>query len=209
MDSRKHFSVSPRTPNWASRWGRALALGVAAPLGLILVQSVAPTIANANALRSCLSNPHASRSLAGTNPELKEAIRAWKRGDSVKATRCAEKVVRDSYRYQDRRTAHTFLCGLHREAGNGEISLQHCNLALEREHGRVWQHLANRGHTNLVMGRSQEAIIDFDAAIALLEAHAERPWRTLESAREALERLRAHRETAQQLVSRGAGVALR
>ena len=207
MDSRL-----PRNGFSGSRTGRArsgLAGALGLSLALLLVQGFMASGADASPRRSCLSNVHASRSSEGVNRELMESLWAWKQGNLAKAERCAKRVARYSHDDEHRTIAYSVLCGLYRDAGQAEVSLQYCNRAVERDRGRVWQHLANRAHTYLIMGRPQEATLDFDAAIVLLIPRAEQPSRRAEPAREALERLREHRPSAQQRSERGEEVAQR
>jgi len=205
MGKRENFAAVIRTRRqWVAR-----TLGLPAALALLFLQGFVAAGADANPRRSCLSNVHGSQSTDGLNQDLRESLRAWERGNQVKAFRCAERVLRSQSLREHRTAAYGVLCGLHREIGETEVALRHCNRAIARDGGRNWLHLANRGHTYLLMGRSQEAIVDFDAAIILLGPRADGPWRDASSAREALERLRAHRPSARQMDRAGENVALR
>ena len=177
MGYRKDFTAVTRARSRGRRRCVARTLGLATPLALLLVQGFVAAGADANPRRSCLSNVHGSQSTDGLNQDLRESLRAWERGNQVKAFRCAERVLRSQSLREHRTAAYGVLCGLHREIGETEVALRHCNRAIARDGGRNWLHLANRGHTYLLMGRSQEAIVDFDAAIILLGPRADGPWR--------------------------------
>ena len=199
---RDGLSESPRA---RKRPARCLLIALAT----FLLQGALPDGAEANPRRSCLGNVHGARSSAGIDHELTESLRAWEKGKLAKATQCAKRVVRHSRDDEHRTIAYSVLCGLYRDAGQQEVSLQYCNRAVKRDRGRVWQHLANRGHTYLVMGRPQEATLDFDAAIVLLLPQAQQPSRRADPAREALERLRAHRPISRRQGQAGEELALR
>ncbi len=162
-------SVQPQPSSVGSRTARVCAL--AACLALLLPLSLLLDAGSASANSWALHQAGAAgRSVKwfSRSAEMRDALRTWHKGKTGLSVKYARRAIRRGLSPEDLERALFIVCVGQVELDRARAALPHCNRAVRLSGGEDWRHINNRGNALLQLGRTDEAVADFQTAKELL-----------------------------------------
>jgi tetratricopeptide (TPR) repeat protein len=123
-----------------------------------------------------VASPGGSASYDTASPPtaLSDAVRSWAEGKKAQAVRSAHRAMRVSLRKNELITALGIACQGKTDLGRPEAAIPFCTRAVSLTQTQDWRSLSHRGNAHLQSGRLEEAIADYEAALALRDTEGDR-----------------------------------
>jgi tetratricopeptide (TPR) repeat protein len=148
-----------------------VAPAIAAAASLLFLSAITTAPAAADVPRGARDKGVESLYRSGRPAVVTRALRAIDRKDDERASREADRALRQNLDRNDRELMLHAGCVSRLRMGKLDEALDYCDAAVEVGGSRHWIHLVNRGNLHLDAGRRDAAIADFEAATQWLVEH--------------------------------------